>query len=339
MASLQQINAVYKIPGADKICQYGINGWLVVDQIGKYSVGDKVIYCEVDSWIPNSIAPFLTKPDKTPKEYLGVMGEKLRTVRLRNALSQGLILPLSTLDYHKPGYGTLVDIGEDLSQVLGILKYEAPQEYFNADTKGNFPAFLKRSDQERIQNCYTDLMPLFGGLIFEVQEKMEGQSHTAYYSNGEFGVCSRNLELKDTNNTFWNTARKYDLQNKLQKLGRNIAIVSEQCGPGISGNIYSLTEHYLFVFDIFDIDTQEYLKPSDRQTLVKELGLTSAPILYNDFYFTNMSCSDILKMADGTSVMGHMTTPREGLVFKANTRTRITFKAVSNEYLLKHSTR
>ena len=97
MASVQEVNGVYPIEGADKICQYGINGWRVVDQVGKYQVGDKVVFCEVDSFIPSTIAPFLTKTGHFPKVYNGVEGEKLRTIRLRRQLSQGLLLPISVL--------------------------------------------------------------------------------------------------------------------------------------------------------------------------------------------------------------------------------------------------
>lgn len=353
MASIQEVNGVYLIDGADRICQYGINGWLVVDQVGKYVVGDRVIFAEVDSWIPNSVAPFLTKPEHFPKVYNGVSGEKLRTIRLRKALSQGLILPLSIMgdenykDRSSRGlencwvkqvgdetFGATDKVGADVSSYLGIVKWEPPQEFLNADTKGNFPSFLRKSDQERIQNCYGDVLPLFETHTWEVQEKLEGQSHTAYFNNGEFGVASRNLELKDSDNTFWNTARKYDLESKLRSLGRNLAVQSEQCGPKISGNIYQMTEHLLFVFDIFDIDSQRYLSPVERRRITAELGLTDAPTLSHNFIFTTEDCNKILEMADGFSVVGTINTLREGLVFKANSDDRVSFKAVSNSYLL-----
>lgn len=97
MASIQKIAEVKAIPDADKICAYRVNGWWIVDQVGKYVVGDLVVYAEPDSWIPTTLAPFLTKPGHFPKTYLGVEGEKLRTIRLRRQLSQGLLLPISVL--------------------------------------------------------------------------------------------------------------------------------------------------------------------------------------------------------------------------------------------------
>jgi RNA ligase (TIGR02306 family) len=353
MASIQEVNSITMIPGADRICQYGVLGWKVIDQVGKYQVGDKVIFCEIDAFIPSTVAPFLTKPEHFPKEFNGVKGEKLRTIRLRKALSQGLILPISVMgeenykDRSSRGLencwvkligentlGATDKIGADVAQFLNIQKWEAPPEFLNADTKGNFPQFLFKSDQQRIQNYFGDVVDLFEMTTWEVQEKVEGQSFTAYLCNGEFGVCSRNLELKDSDNTFWNNARKYDLETKLRSLGKNIAIVAEQTGPKISGNIYGMTEHALFVFDIFDIDTQSYLSPVERRELTKQLGLTDAPVLNYNFILDGMSLDDILGFADGKSVLGFTNTLREGLVFKANLPGRISFKSVSNLYLL-----
>ena len=334
MASIQEVNGVYPIEGADKICQYGINGWRVVDQVGKYQVGDRVIFCEVDSFIPSTIAPFLTKAGHFPKVYNGVEGEKLRTIRLRKALSQGLLLPLSVI----PG-STAVggeEVGDDVSEVLGIQKWEAPPEFTSADARGSFPSFGPKSDQERIQNCYGNVAQFFSQVTWSMSEKVEGQSHCAYHYHGEFGVCSRNINLKDSDNTYWNLARKYGLDVKLPATGKNLMVYSEQVGPGIQGNIYELTEHMLFLYDVFDIDTQTYYSPEKMIEFAREHDLTTVPILRHSCDLGNMTLEEILKMADGKSVLGTTDTLREGLVFKANLKDRISWKAVSNVYLLKN---
>jgi RNA ligase (TIGR02306 family) len=334
MASIQLVNGVFPIENADKICQYGINGWRVVDQVGKYKIGDVVIFAEIDCWIPTEIAPFLSK-GKEPREYMNIRGERLRTIKLRGALSQGLILPLTILpqndfDWNDP-------IGTDVSQMLGIVKWEPPTEFLSADTKGSFPSYCPKSDQERVQNCFSDVSPYFENYTFEVTEKVEGQSHSAIFYEGEFQVCSRNLSLKDSDNTFWNSARKYDLENKMRALGRNLMIQSEQVGPGISGNIYKLKEYFLYVYDIFDIDTQKFLSPIDRKAITKFLGLTDVPVLWDSKSLQGETCASLLKSADGKSVLGVQDTLREGLVFKLNSDNRVSFKAVSDQYLLKES--
>lgn len=335
MATVQIINGIYPIEGADKICQYGINGWLVIDQVGKYKVGDLVVFLEIDSWAPHDIAPFLSK-GKAPKIYQQIPGQRLKTIKLRGAISQGLILPFSCLAIEYEGNQGIGDWkeGEDVSGQLGVEKWEPPPEFTSADAKGTFPKYCPKSDQERIQNCLRSVEKSFVDTTYEVTEKIEGQSHSAILYNGEFLVCSRNLSLKDSDNTFWNTARKYDLEAKLRSLGRNLMIQSEQCGPGISGNIYSMSEYYLFVYDIYDIDAQEFLNPYERRALVEQLDLVSVPILYKGRYLYGWDVKTFLDTADGGSVLGPIGTRREGLVFKANSKKRISFKAVSNLYLL-----
>lgn len=185
------------------------------------------------------------------------------------------------------------------------------------------------------QNCFNDVQPYFESDTWELTEKLEGQSASFIFYNGEYQVCSRNLSLKDSeNNTFWNTSRKYDIENKMRSLNRNLMIQGEQCGPGISGNIYGLKEYMLFVFDVFDIDTQTWLNPTDRRDLVKQLGLKDVPVLSQRFSLQGKTCDSILQFADGTSTIGFTNTLREGLVFKLNSDKRVSFKAVSNKYLM-----
>jgi RNA ligase (TIGR02306 family) len=97
LASVQRISDIQPIEGADKIVRATINGWHLVTAVDNgFNVGDLVVYFEVDSWIPTEIAPFLSK-GKEPREFEGVRGERLRTIKLRGTTSQGLILPLSSL--------------------------------------------------------------------------------------------------------------------------------------------------------------------------------------------------------------------------------------------------
>lgn len=157
MATIRRIAEVKSIPDADKICAYQVGGWWVVDQVGKYSVGDLAVYCEIDSFIPSTIAPFLTKPDQYPKVFEGVQGERLKTVRLRKTLSQGLLMPMSVMTDN----GVLAQVlkeGEDVSQALGIVKYEAPiPASLRGEVKGMFPGFIPKTDQERCCDANTQI--------------------------------------------------------------------------------------------------------------------------------------------------------------------------------------
>lgn len=331
LASIRRIEEVISIPNADKIVAYRIGGWKVVDTKDKYQFGDLVVYIECDAWVPSSIAPFLSK-GKEPRVYRGITGERLRTIKLRGQISQGLLLPVPVDTIN--GAGILIGDGLDLTEFLGVLKWEPEPEFRSADAKGLFPSFIPKSDQERIQNCYNDVKDLLVNGQWEVTEKLEGQSHTAYLYNGVFGVCSRNLELKDSeDSTFWKTARKYDLEGILRKDGRNLMIQSEQVGPGIQGNIYRLDEHNLFVYDVFLIDEQRYLTPHERIEFCADNGLETVPIdIWGWANYSGMDRDALIAMADGVSYLHE--TKREGLVFKLQSNERVSFKVISNSYLL-----
>lgn len=331
MASIQQIADVIAITGADKICQYQIQGWRVVDSVGKYQVGDLVVFCEVDSWVPTDLAPFLSKGN-TPREFNGVPGEKLRTIRLRKALSQGLILPMGVL----PGGFETGDIvvGMDVSEVLGIQKWEVPEPtQLGGQTKGTFPSYIPKTDQERVQNLGSEIATWSQTEdLWEVSEKLEGSSMTAFFMGGEFGVCSRNQELKeDETNSFWCASRLYSLREKLTSFGRNIAIQGELIGPGIQGNIYGLNSVDFYVYDIYDIQTGDYLNTEERLALSESLGLKHVPVV-GLISIKNMTVQDIINSADGLSFLSGVN--REGIVFK-RAQGGASFKAISNAYLEK----
>ena len=110
LAKIVKIDDVMPIQGADKIAHYKVGGWYVVDKKDQYNIGGLAVYCEIDSWIPTELAPFLSK-GKEPREYNGVKGERLKTIKLRGALSQGLLLPVRNFD----GMNFVLPVGETVA--------------------------------------------------------------------------------------------------------------------------------------------------------------------------------------------------------------------------------
>lgn len=153
---------------------------------------------------------------------------------------------------------------------------------------------------------------------------------------GLSGVCSRNLELRfdpDSPGTFWSVALKYDIIQKLADFGRSVAIQGELIGPGIQGNPYNLTEHDFYVYDIFDIEAQEYMLPNVVQSACRVFGLRNVPVLRYEFLQGDLE--EQIARADGRSELNPATI-REGLVFK-NLKTQESFKIVSNKFLEKQN--
>lgn len=341
MATVRRIDAINPIPYADSIECAVLGGWKVVTKKGEYKPGDLAVYCEIDSWIPNELAPFLSKGE--PKEYNGVKGERLRTVRLRKQLSQGLLIPAHNIP-NQSNLVCLIDTsgvaipfaeGDDVSEFLDIQKWEAPvNPKLAGQVKGNFPSQIPKTDQERVQNLKRELEN-HDSVLFEVTEKMEGSSMTCYLIDSEFGVCSRNMDLKrDENNTFWKVAIEEDIEQKLRAYGAdNFAIQGELIGPCIQGNIYKLLSHHFKVFDVYDIQEGYYLLPEERKAFVDAIGLKHVPVL-GTHLLVDPDIDSILLTAEGASAL-NPNQEREGVVYKSM-NSQFSFKAISNKYLLKN---
>lgn len=333
LATIKRIDSIRPIEGADAIDCAVIGGWVTVIKKGEYQPGDLAVYCEIDSWIPHAFAPFLSQ-GKEPREYMGIKGERLRTVKLRGQVSQGLLLPMSVLT----NYGADLCEGADVTETLGIVKYEPPvPAQLAGEVEGAFPSFIPKTDQERIQNLVREYETWKGfGYTWEETEKLDGTSLTVFRSaECPIGVCSRNWEVRETEgNTLWAMARQYDLENVLSKLG-NFAIQGEVVGPGIQKNKYGLSKHEFHVYDIFDIDAQQYLPPAKRMAIVKEHGLLHVPVIASERSFAGMSVEAALAHVVNKSLIG--TKPeREGSVFKCN-QEPVSFKIISNRFLLKNN--
>lgn len=342
LASIQKIKEILPIEGADAIELAIVNGWKVVvaKNVG-HKVGDKVVYCEIDSFLP--IEPEFEFLRKSSYKKMGEEeGFRLKTIKLRGQVSQGLILPLKEameVAGRREGIQHLGiwEEGDDVTELLGILKYEPPiPADLAGKVKGQFPGFIPKTDEERIQNL-TEEFEEWKNLpenSFYVTEKLDGSSATYYYKDGEFGVCSRNLELLETEgNTFWKVAREMNLEEKLAALGKNVSVQGELIGEGIQGNPYKIKGQTVKFFNAFDIDSHEYFNlPMFRILIEETLELETVPILHLNFTLLK-SIEDILQMAEGKSFLNEKT-EREGLVIRSHDRT-ISFKAISNKFLLK----
>ena len=354
LATIRKIKEIQPIDGADAIEVATVDGWKVVVKKNEFKKGDLVVYFEIDSWIPHELAPFLSK-GKTPKEYNGVLGNRLKTVRLRGQLSQGLVLPVETDCGQFTGCvevvnGHVVDEGDDVTEILGIQKWEPPVNPQLAGlTRGNFPSEIPRTDQQRVQN----LSKQFNKLIsenehWEVTEKLHGSSATFYLkSDGEFIVCSRNINLKeDENNLYWKIAREQQIEEKLKEyfLDYNtydrytpVAIQGEIIGEGINGNQYGVKGQDFYVFDIYLPELNRYADPIVRKAVVEQLRLKHVPFLDSAEFSEFESIEQLLELSKGNSFLNGSI--REGLVFKKfnqqSTSTVMSFKVINNDWLEK----
>lgn len=331
LASIQRIKTLEKIDGADAIEKGTVLGWQLVVKKGEFQTGDLCVYGEIDCLMP----------DKPEFAFLKPRGMRIRTVRLRGQVSQGICFPLSILPE-----GTVVEEDMDCTEMLGIIKYEPPiPACLSGIMKGRFPSFIPKTDETRVQ-VLQPLLDKYKGETCYVTEKLDGSSATYFINKGEFGVCSRNMELlEDTSNSFWKVARQLDIERKLRSLNGNYAIQGELIGEGIQSNRLRIKGQTVRFFNAFDIDRFVYLPLSEFQRLFQELDLPTVPILSQEYVLSD-DIGAIVQMAVIKSTL-HAETWAEGIVIRPLVEKldlllsnenfnngRVTFKAINPEFLL-----
>lgn len=342
LASVQTVNAVEPIPNADAIERIRVLGWWVVVKKGEFKPGDTVVYCEIDSLLPDRAAfEFLRPSSFRPARDDQRAGFRIKTVKLRGQVSQGICFPLAVLP---PGSPT--DDGADVTALLDVIKYEPPIPVgLGGKVKGGFPGFLPKTDETRVQ-VLEDVLARHRGKTFFLTEKLDGTSFTAFLRQGEFGICSRNLWMDETDesNVLARVAKKLDLANKLATLkaagGFDVAVQGEVIGPGIQGNKYGLKEVDLRIFNVLNLDSGNHVDHAAGRELAAAVGLACVPALGE--VVLNHTVDELVQLSQGRSVL-NANAHREGLVFRPAREEfdetlggRLSFKAINPLFLLKY---
>lgn len=375
LATIRRIDELLPIEGADLILLAKIDGWQCVVKKVEFKVGDLCVYFEIDSFLPDGYIGWQHLVDKSSRIFEGKKGHRLKTIKLRGQLSQGFAMPVPEDLRIDIGFSGGVDehvdvaIGQDVTDLLGIKKYEkaVPTE-LAGQVKGNFPGWIKKTDQERCQNMKNDIFIDNANARYEISMKLDGTSFTAYTRTMEVehgtepgvggqmawadlvtrsGVCGRNWELKtddptNENNSLVRMFIDSGLRDVMQSFGRDFAIQGELMGPGIQQNRERFAAHRLYIFDIFNISTGRYITPHERHRIVEELWergvnremVHHVPVLHLDVSLQELGLTNVdqlLAFAEGNSINHAI---REGLVYKRMDG-GFSFKTISNKFLLK----
>lgn len=365
LVTVRQVEDLIPIKGADLIELAKVDGWQCIVKKGEFSVGDYGIYYEIDSALPASDPryDFLAKKGTKKLKVDGLTRDvvRVKTMKMRGELSQGLLLPIDQFSSDMEEFSSLTpkmmcEFEVDLTKILNVVKYEKPLPSSTRGFKpeGNFPSFIKKTDQNRVQNIFKKLPN--DDTEFMATLKLHGSSATiAYVSDkqylneknevddhgGQFYVCSRNLALKDEDECIWWTgARNSNLLNLIKnhhiKTTENLAIQGELVGPGINGNYENFSEFTIMVFAIWDIDSQEYLPYDEFVDKCEELGINKemrCPEIGRYSLSDFSSVEDYLQFAEG--VKSPFCDVPEGVVFHSTSLPYQSFKAISNSYLLR----
>lgn len=370
LARVVIIDALHPIEGADRIELAMVGGWQVVAQKGLYTVGCKAVYFEVDSLLPVSAQAFAFLAGSKNVIVDGEQYARIKTIKLRKQLSQGILMPLSEMGVSQ---GAAVDT--DVTKYLGVLKYESAGEKSMNGTVGSkggsvslpFPSFIPKTDQTRVQN----IPMLFNaardsGELFEKSFKLDGSSMTVYSKDGVLGVASRNVgfrmqtenkgfkqslkdfiaqwkqrgfkrakwvsQFKADDNDFTRMAQESGVLTALVREGRNLAFQGEMVSPSIQKNFEGVEKAEYYVYDVYLIDEKRYMLPQERQELCAKYNLKHVPLAPSHAVTLPVDVKTAIEDADGPSGLNGKY--REGFVYKSMDRD-FSFKVISNAYLLK----
>lgn len=334
LARVATIGSIVPIPDADSIERATVGGWGVVVRKGEFSVGDIVIYFEVDTALPVADPRFAFLAPRGVKVVDGVGFHVLKTARLRGVYSQGLVLPagafVDELAAATRTGGDLV-VGLDVTAILGLGKFEPPMPVGGGQQAGPFlEAYAPRTDSERAQN----LGPLWSELSahrWYATEKIDGTSLTVVKAvDGRVRVCGRNWEIADSDNVYWNATRRFGLGEALEP---KMAVQAEVAGPGIQGNPLRLPDVAVFVFDVL-FNRQ----PLPRSQWPSALAALAVPVL--DLTFPG-SPEEAVEQVEALSSVVSAGRPAEGVVWHTVDGSvvpylgRSTWKAINNAWLAK----
>lgn len=253
MLSVQTISNLTPIENADNIELARLLGWNVVVGKGQFSIGQKVAYFEIDSFLPATdrrFAAFQPRGQNVTVSEDGTeeLGHVLRTAKFRGVYSQGLVMGLDELGY-TVGHIDELYLGADISEANKIFKWEEPVPE-TPDIVGRFESrWMPKSGSERIQNLSPNWDEI-ASLEWEASVKVDGTSQTLLNDKVSVRIFGHNWELDKNSSEAYKVAVTSKLVEEIENYP-GMAIQFELVGPGIHKNRLKLAEKKAFVFAVW----------------------------------------------------------------------------------------
>lgn len=328
LASIQVIKDLQPIVGADAILSAAVLGWSLVVKKSEFKIGDKCVFFEVDAIIPLMVGTEHLCKDGKPL--------RVRTIRLRKVLSQGVALPINILPTAE------YEVGQDVTEILGVKKWEAyiPAE-LHGKVKGTRPSWIPKTDEPRLQSTPDALEEIKKAGEVVGTMKMDGSSITCFIKDGVFGVTSRNMELIETpDNAYWKAVREAKVEEAMRKyfIGGDFAVQGELSGRGIQGNKMGMDNIEIYFYNLYNISAAKYLSTDELINFTNETGLKMVPIVFRGIISGDTDIASLLKMSNELKYSNGL--PAEGIVWRPVAETwsddlkgRLSIKVISNVFL------
>lgn len=324
-ATIEVIGTVNPHPNADRLDLTNILGFQCVVQKGLYSGGEKIVYIRPDSLLPI---------EKWTEDYRKYSPKRIKAVKLRDQWSEGIIVPLAILPESVYLQLLQLNIGDDVSELIGVTHYEPPAPN-DIQAKGGLPYQIPKTDEERWENYSENKLPY--GELCDLFLKTDGQSSSYGYelNDDKFIILGRSLELHEIfTNNYTAHVEKYDLKNKIINYCKanaiSLCLRGESYGTGIQS--FDLNPHAKLpkgwaMFSVYKINEREYARKGDKFYFVnvaKDLDLPMVELIEGNVVLTPEL---IAKYSTGiTELNGN---PFEGVVVQ---HSKGSFKIINKYY-------
>lgn len=345
--SYRKIDNILPHTNADSLEIAIIGGWHCVVRKGEFAVGDHGVFFQEGSLLP----------DHPEFEFMRSKKFKIKTIKIRDEISQGLFMKPETLVSY-PALNKFIqdrEVGDSLDDYFHDVKKIEDVIMNNSETGGTFPIFIPKTGLERFQNLVsTSKFEKYRNAdSFYVTEKLDGQSLTVYYdrTRDSYLICSKNIAYTvDSQSSFVLNAKRANLLEIVKNFSNKfdldqVCFQGELCGPGIQANRLKLEEKRFFLYSIYDCVKKLYLPFFERQFFSTYLiylryeGIHIVPVLFpylklSDYPFTDNE--HVIRFADRQSVV-NSECMAEGLVFVSLNNSSVRFKVISNNYLFREN--
>lgn len=337
---IRKISKVWDHSNADKLSLASVEGMDFQFVTGKdaYKVGDFVVYFPVDSILPERLQEAFGLTGKLS----GKKKNRLNTVKLRGELSQGFVAPLEEalklIDTDEKSANEFLvglvnecieadDIEAlykiDLSEVLGVEKYEQPPIPCHAGNLVALPSGVSMYDIEGVER-YPEIVEKLMGIPVIISEKLEGQNYGVTSLEGEIVVNQRKHAIEPIEgkeHDLHRITKELQLDKAVedirQRLGATqVTLRGEYLGPGVQKNLYKLQKNTVRLFDILVdgryLSAWEVEERCERCETIDKLWV---PIIAADKTLREwLAGRTIVEASHGDSLFGP--TIREGIVIK-----------------------
>ncbi len=316
LATVERIKSLTPIENADMIVLARVLGWDCVVKKAEFSVGDFCVYIPIDTMVDPSrpCFSFLLK-NKVSSHFI-----RIKTTKLKGKWSEGLVLPISCLDKNKT-----YNEGDDVSEELGVIKYETENPILTSGVTTRFSDFptnyISKTDEDNLRTKYNVLDEMIGKELY-ITQKMDGSSMTIIWHQSKDGflVCSRRFILEEGSVMYQYVLRE-NIKENLIRYGKNLAIQGEFCGPKINCNQLGLSDYKFFVFTIKNLDTNEYYDWTKIKNTCFDLNLKPVPFVSSFICDSSYTINKFQEIANEQTYThpNNKKVPGEGIVIRTVT--------------------